>query len=228
MSNQSTPRKILVAAAAASLAAMLVACDPAPPPDEASKQATPAPAPVPPAEDAPASAPAPSELPPPEESPADPALPAPDPPPPTDPSPAPKPTAANEPSLASMRSARPPAKLSVPVDLKYSFDGDPLGNQPVTLHLAAVPRVAGTNLGVSIKAVDGIQVASAGGIAVQKANANGAYRQHFSVTRQASAPAELRVLVTMDMPEGSGFGFYSIPLDAGTKSQKQQDSVKQR
>ena len=224
MSNLSTPLKIFLASPAALLAALLVACDPAPPKDDAPAQATPVPAPEQsPAEVAPESTPAPSE-----ETPADLAPPAPDAPPPTEPSPAPKPTAANEPSLASMLSARPSAKLGVPVDLKYSFDGDPLANQPVTLHLAAVPRVAGTNLGVSIKAVEGIQVASAGGIAVQKANANGAYRQHFSVTRQASAPAELRVLVTMDMPEGTGFGFYSVPLDAGTKSQKQRDSVKQR
>jgi hypothetical protein len=49
---------------------------------------------------------------------------------------------------------------------------------------------------------------------VQKASANGAYRQQYSVTRQSAGPTELRVLVTMDLPEGSGFGFFSIPLDS--------------
>jgi hypothetical protein len=120
---------------------------------------------------------------------------------------------AGQPALESMKAAKAPAKLSVPVDLKYSFDTEPLTNQPVMLHLAAVPRVPGTNLTVSVKAVEGIQVSS-GALNVQKASANGAYRQQFSVTRQSTAPAELRVLVTMDLPEGSGFGFFSIPLDS--------------
>jgi hypothetical protein len=242
MIHRTSPAKIRLAASAALLAMLLAACNRAPKSDET---ATPPPAPSgdAPAPGAPAmgapdsgapangspadSAPAPGDVPPPDQSPAAPAQPSDNAPPPTDPSPAPAPTAAIEPALGSMKTARPPAKAGVPVDLRYSFDGDPAANQPVTLHLAAVPRVAGTNLGVSIKTVQGIQVAAAGVLNVQKANANGAYRQHFSVTRQAAAPAELRVLVTMDVPEGSGFGFYSIPLDDGTTSQKQ-DSVKQR
>lgn len=215
MIHQTLPEKIRVAALAASLTLLLAACDPAPT-SEAPTQETPA-----------ESSPAPGDVPPPDQAPAAPAQPAENPPPPADPSPVPKPTAANEPALESMKSARPPAKAGVPVDLRYSFDGDPAANQPVTLHLAAVPRVAGSNLGVSIKTVQGIQVAAAGVLNVQKASANGAYRQHFSVTRQAAAPGELRVLVTMDTPEGTGFGFYSIPLDAGATSRKQ-DSVKQR
>jgi hypothetical protein len=144
-----------------------------------------------------------------------------------DPSPATKPTAAaSEPPLESMRAATAPSKLSVPVDLKYSFDGEPLANQPVTLHLAAVPRVAGTHLSVSIKPVEGLRVVSSSKLAVQKASANDAYRQQLSITRHASVP-ELRVLVTMDMPEGLGHGYFSIPLESGKKSQKQ-DSVKLR
>ncbi len=79
---------------------------------------------------------------------------------------------------------------------------------------------------MSIKAVDGLQVVSSGKLAVQEVTANDAYRQQFSITRQASVP-ELRVLVVMDMPEGLGHGFFSIPFDSGKKSQKQ-DSVKQR
>jgi hypothetical protein len=214
-------------ATAALLVFMLAACDPAPKVEDAARQPTPA---APASETPPAdtTTPAPSEVPPPDDAPGAPAQPSPDAPPPTDPAPAPKPTAAvDEPALDSMQTAKAPAKLSVPVDLRYSFDGDPLANQPVTLHLAAVPRVAGTNLGVSIKPVTGIQVASAGALNVQKANANGAYRQQFSVTRQASAPAELRVLVTMDLPEGQGFGYFSVPLEGGMKARKT-DSVKQR
>lgn len=140
-------------------------------------------------------------------------LPQPAPDAPADPSAASEPLLAAEPSLESMKAAKAPAKLTVPVDLRYSFDSEPLTGQPVILHLAAVPRVAGSNLNVSVKAAAGIQVSS-GTLNVQKASANGAYRQQFSVLRQASAPAELRVLVTMDLPQGSGFGFFSIPLDS--------------
>jgi hypothetical protein len=125
-----------------------------------------------------------------------------------------EPVLASQPALESMKSAKAPAKLSVPVDLRYSFETEPLTNQPTMLHLAAVPRVAGTNLRVSVKDVEGIQVAAGGALNVQKASANGAYRQQYSVTRQNAGPTELRVLVTMDLPEGSGFGFFSIPLDS--------------
>lgn len=116
------------------------------------------------------------------------------------------------PPLESMASARPSAKMSVPVDLRYSFDGEIRPQQPVTLHLAAVPRAAGTNLTVSVKPVPGIDVAP-GPLQLQKTGAHGAYRQQLSITRAPGAPAELRVLVTMDLPMGSGFGFFSIPLD---------------
>jgi len=211
--------RLAIAFAIAGLAA-LTACD----------RPAPAPAPVEggaPAE-APAGSPAPTDTPsePPADSPAAPAQPTPDAPPPTDPSPAPTPTS-YEPPLDSMQTAKPTAKLGVPVDLRYRFEAEPLGNQPVTLHLAAVPRVPGSNLAVSVKHVDGIEVAAGGAFDARKASANNAYRQQFSVTRQAASPPELRVLVTMDLPEGSAFGFYSIPLDAGTKSRKT-DSVKPR
>ena len=48
------------------------------------------------------------------------------------------------------------------------------------------------------------------------------------MTKLAIALANCCVLVRMDIgSEGSGFGFFSIPLDGGTNAQKQ-DSVKQR
>lgn len=208
---------IRAAAGAMLLAALLGGCaKPAPAPE------APGPAPAAPADAAP-----PAEtLPAPDTSPAAPAQPAPDAPPPTEPSATPKPTAANEPALDSMRAAIPSAKMSVAVDLRYSFDGAVLPDQPVTLHLAAVPRVAGTNLKISVKETGGVQIAAAP-LNVLKATASSVYRQQLAVTRTSAAPAQLRVLVTMDMPEGSAFGFYSIPFDGGTSAQKQ-DSVKQR
>ena len=207
---------------AAVLTLLLSACSKdAPAPEPAAPAAAPTETPAPPAE----TLPAPSTEVPPADAAEPVPSPAPEPPPPTEPSAVPKPTSV-EPDLASMHAATYSAKMSVPVDLRYQFESDPVLNQPVTLHLAAVPRVAGTRLNVSIKAVDGLQVA-AGPLEVQKAAAKSAYRQKLSVTRLAAAPDTLRVLVTMEMPEGTGFGYYSIPLTGGKTAQKQH-SVKQR
>jgi hypothetical protein len=120
-----------------------------------------------------------------------------------------------------MKPAIRSAKMSVPVDLRYSFSADPVTGQPTTLHLAAVPRVDGANLRVSIKQEPGVQVEMAPGAAnIQKATAAGVYRKQMAVTRMDPQATRVRVLVTMDFGSGSGFGFFSVPLD--------QDSVKQQ
>jgi hypothetical protein len=162
----------------------------------------------------------------PDAPPTEPAAPAPDAPPPAEPSAVPKPATSNEPRVESMLAAIPSSKMGVAVDLHYSFDGEVLPNQPVMLHLAAVPRVSGGNMKVSVQQAEGLEMA-AGPLTVQKANASSVYRQQFSLTRHAGTPAPLRVLVTMQMGENTGFGYFTIPLDGGTTAQKQ-ESVKQR
>ncbi|MEO6185172.1 MAG: hypothetical protein ABIP38_01975 [Steroidobacteraceae bacterium] len=117
-----------------------------------------------------------------------------------------------EPALASMSLAEATSKMGVPVDLHYQFEGDASGQQ-VTLHLAAVPRVAGSNLNVSIKKVPGLQT-TAPALNAQKVSATTAYRQQVSLTRLVDAPAEVRILVTMDLPEGTTFGWFGVPLKA--------------
>jgi hypothetical protein len=117
------------------------------------------------------------------------------------------------PPLESMQRARAGSKLGAAVDLLYQFDGEVETGRPVTLHLAAVPRVQGTNLTMSVQQADGID-AVALPVMAQKAGASQAYRQQLSLTRHAGAPEELRVLVTMDVAEGSSFGYYSVPLTA--------------
>jgi hypothetical protein len=119
-----------------------------------------------------------------------------------------------------MALAKAPSKLSVPVDLHYQFDNAVQTGRPATLHLAAVPRIAATNLQVSVKQVAGLQVA-APALAVQKATASTAYRQQLSVTRLAGGPAEVRVLVTMDLPEGAAFGWFSVPFEAAVARKQQ-------
>ena len=210
-----TTNYIPPALGAALLTLLLAGCGKAPE-LEAPAPATPAEAPAPPAE----AVPAPSN----EVPPADAAEPAPS-PPPTEPSAVPKPTAA-DPALDSMRVASASAKISVPVNLRYQIDGDALSGQPFTLHLAAIPRVAGAKLQVSVKNAPGLHITS-GPLQVQKASAATPYRQRLSVTRSASGPENLRVLVTMDLAEGTAFGYFTIPLASGITAQKQ-DSVKQR
>jgi hypothetical protein len=129
--------------------------------------------------------------------------------------------AAAELDLASMHQAQPSGKAGVPVDLHYQFDGDALSGGPVTLHLAAVPRVAGANLKVSIKPQAGIQFGK-GTLSAEKVTASSTYRQQLSVQRMAQGPTELRVLVEMDLPIGSGFTWFSVPLGPQPATGKQQ------
>ena len=212
------------------LALALAACEP--------RQAEEVPAP-PPSPDSPASAPAaspdttPNAPADPTSAPAAPAQPAPDAPAPREPSAAPKPAAstAAAPAVSSMAMAQPGAKMSVAVDLRYQFDGVVTEGQPVTLHLAAISRVDGSNLNVEVKPAPGLET-SRGTLSAQKVDAASVYRRQLSVTRRAGAPDNLRVLVTMDMPEGTAFGYYTIPLDAGQQrdgiTAQKSDSVKQR
>lgn len=118
------------------------------------------------------------------------------------------------PDVSKMALARAvSSKLGVPVDLRYQFEDAVEEGRPVTLHLAAVPRVEGSNLTVSIKESAGIEAHSAP-LSARKADASAAYRQQLSVTRHAGAPEEMRVLVTMDVAEGSAFGYFSVPMGA--------------
>jgi hypothetical protein len=130
-----------------------------------------------------------------------------------------------------MRLAVRSAKATVPVDLSYSFSADPVTGQPTTLHLAAVPRVGGTNLNVSIKQEPGVHVEMAPGNAnIQKASAAGVYRKQMAVTRIDPRATRVRVLVTMDLAYGSGFAFFSVPLEAARANPptvNKQDLVKQ-
>lgn len=126
-----------------------------------------------------------------------------------------------EPAIASMKLAEPPHKIGAPVDLRYQFEGDVKTGQPVTLHLAAVPRVAGSNLVMSVKKESGISTTGSE-LTAQKASASTVYRQQLSVTKLAGGASELHVLVMMEVPEGSAHSWFSIPLDGAPVAGKQQ------
>lgn len=124
-----------------------------------------------------------------------------------------------------MLAAIPSSKASVAVDLRYSFDGEVLPNQPVMVHLAALPRVEGGNMKVSVQNNSGLRMAGAP-LTVQKATAAGVYRQQFSMTRVAAQPEPLRVLVTMQMGENTAFGYFTIPLPGDGTNPQKSESVK--
>lgn len=138
--------------------------------------------------------------------------------------PAPAPAPRDDPPVETMQSARVNAKIGVPVDLLYSFDAAPAPDRPVRLHLAAVPRVEAGEMHITVQRDPGLAL-SEGSLTVQKAAAAGVYRKQLSVTPQAGAPAEIRVLITMEVAGGSAHGFYFIPLRGGESRQKE-DSVK--
>jgi hypothetical protein len=89
----------------------------------------------------------------------------------------------------------------------------------VLLHLAAVPRIEGSNMTVSIKEVGGLR-AVGNALRENRVQARAAYRQQLSVLREPNGPTELRVLVTMDMPVGTGFSYFTVPLTGGASSSR--------
>lgn len=138
--------------------------------------------------------------------------------------------ASSEPSVDTMFTAVPSAKMGVAVDLRYSFEGPVVANQPVVVHLAALPRVGGASLKVSVQESPGMQISS-GPIIAQKADASGVYRQQFALTKLSGMTDTLSVLVIMESGEESAFGYFTIPLGtvpAGGTNPQKQDSVKQR
>jgi hypothetical protein len=128
-----------------------------------------------------------------------------------------------EPDLASMKLAKPTSsKIGVPVDLRYEVEGDAMSGAPAILHLAAIPRVAGTNLKMSIKEDAGIEAAKQP-LAAEKVSAATPYRQQLSIRRLPSGPPEVHVLVTMDFPVGTGFSYFSVPLQGAAPTKQRPD-----
>jgi hypothetical protein len=115
------------------------------------------------------------------------------------------------PELSTMLPAHADAKLGVPVELRYSFDDAVQVGRPVTLNLAAVPQVDGGNLMLGLKEQPGIQAANTP-LTVKAASAGGVYRDRMSVTQIEGGPAEVRVFVKMDLPQGSAFSWYTVPF----------------
>lgn len=122
-----------------------------------------------------------------------------------------------EPPVESMAFARPTSKISVPADVRYQLSSVALKDQPLTVAIAVVPRVAGENLRIEFPTSDSVILESGASASVQeKASAAGVYRRSLIVTPRSSERAEMRVLVSMDVEGGRYFGIFTIPLGIET------------
>lgn len=123
------------------------------------------------------------------------------------------PAAIAEPAIETMSKAQASSKISVPADVRYQLSGRALQDQPMTVQIAVVPRVAGQNLRVEFPDSPGVSVESGGGASVeQKVEAAGVYRRSLNLTPRTATGAAMRVLVSMDVDGGRYFGIFSVPL----------------
>jgi hypothetical protein len=117
-----------------------------------------------------------------------------------------------------MSPARPSGKVGVPVDVRYELTGALSQDQPTTLRLAFIPRVAGQNLRVEFPPSNSVTIEShETALLQQKAETAGVYRRNLVITPRSSVGTEVRVLVSMDVEGGRYFGIFTIPL--GEKSE---------
>lgn len=117
-----------------------------------------------------------------------------------------------EPAPEQMLLARQVGKLGVPVEVRYQFDVAPVRDQPMSVRLAFIPRVAGQNLRIEFPPAESVTVESADVRAREKVNAADVYRQSVVVTPRTEDAAEIRVLVSMDVEGGRYFGIFSVPV----------------
>lgn len=121
------------------------------------------------------------------------------------------------PDLAHMALAAPVGgKIGVPVDVHYQLQGVAAKNQPATLQLAFVPRVAGSNLQVEFPASPTVAIENgAAAFSIGKADATGVYRRSLLVTPRAADAGEVRAIVSMEVDGGRYAGIFNIPVGSG-------------
>ncbi|MGH8285405.1 MAG: hypothetical protein ACRETT_06525 [Steroidobacteraceae bacterium] len=119
------------------------------------------------------------------------------------------------PPLDQMSLATAVGKIGVPVDVRYKVSGVVTKDQPATVQLAFVPRVAGSNLRIEFPETAGVAVdAGSGAVWVEKATTLDVFRRNVSVTPTAGDSGEMRAIVSMDFDGGRYFSVFSIPVGA--------------
>ncbi len=80
-------------------------------------------------------------------------------------------------------------------------------------------QVVGQDASSSLKQEAGIEFPKAK-LSAARVEMATTYRQDLQVRRRAGGPQELRVLVTMGFPIGTGFTYYSVPLNRTPQEKK--------
>lgn len=123
------------------------------------------------------------------------------------------------PPLDQMSLATAVGKIGVPVDVRYKVSGVVAKDQPATVQLAFVPRVAGSNLRVEFPETAGVAVdAGSGAVWAEKATTSDVFRRNVSVTPTAGDSGEMRAIVSMDFDGGRYFSVFSIPVGAASET----------
>ena len=123
------------------------------------------------------------------------------------------------PPLEQMALARPVGKIGVPVDVRYLVSGVIAKDQPATVQLAFVPRVAGSNLQVQFPDTAGVTIdAGSRELRAQKATTTDVLRHSVLVTPTASDSGEMRAIVSMDFDGGRYFSIFTIPVGGSSEA----------
>lgn len=123
------------------------------------------------------------------------------------------------PPLSEMHLARMSGKLGVPVDVRYLVSGVAAKDQPVTLQLAFVPRLDGSNLRVEFPDTAGVTIETGSkAVASQKASKVDVLRHALLVTPTTADSGEVRAVVSIDVGDARYAGVVSIPV--GNQPQK--------
>jgi hypothetical protein len=118
------------------------------------------------------------------------------------------------PPLEEMILAQAVGKIGAPVDVRYQISGVVTKHQPVTVQLAFVPRVDGSNLRVEFPESAGLRVdSSVLELASPVASKSDVMRHEVRVTPSGESGV-MRAIVSMELDGGRYFSIFAIPVGA--------------
>jgi hypothetical protein len=118
-----------------------------------------------------------------------------------------------QPAVGTMRVAKAVGKMGAPVEVRYEPTGTTVRGQPITLKLAFVPQIAGSELSVEFPATEAVSIDSAvSRMSVPKAEREAVYRRTLIVTPRLGDTADLRVMVWLEAEGGRYFSIFTIPV----------------
>jgi hypothetical protein len=122
--------------------------------------------------------------------------------------------------LEQMALARPSGKIGAPVDVRYLVSGVVAKDQPATVQLAFIPRVAGSNLQVQFPETAGVTIETgAQDLQMQKTVPSDVMRHRLLVTPTAGDAGEMRAIVSIELDGGRFFTVYTIPIGSADQAE---------